>query len=193
MELAEIRPPRRETARATVVKPILIAAETIPTSDAKPAAPVETTLAPQAVRAVSVTGLVERILDRVVSFKQIGATVVRVTVKPDAQTEMALRLTMEKGEVRVEVHLTRGDLSGLREQWPQLQQTLQQQGVQLGRLDHAPVADLPSWTMAFDDRQSPRREAEPEMEMAEATDAPTQTATAVRRRATSLMGGVGWA
>ena len=195
--VTEVRPSRKEVAPAPTTKSVMLVAEGLSSTEAKPAAPAEAPVAPQAVRAVSVTGLVERILDRVVSFKQLGASVVRVTVKPDAQTELALRLTMDQNEGHVEAHLTRGDLSGLREQWSQLQQTLSQQGVQLSRLDPTPSTSLPepaSWTMtAFDDRQPSRRNAEPEAEMAETTGTPTQTATATQRRATTQKGWEGWA
>ena len=69
--------------------------------------------------------------------KRFKADSMSVVLKPDANTEVYLHLTLHQGSVDVETQLKRGDLAGLQSQWGQVQEAMARQGVRVGPLQGA--------------------------------------------------------
>ena len=97
--------------------------------------------APVAVaRSAEVDKIFAAVMERVVTFKRVGLESLDVNLKPDRNTEISLQLSIHHGQVEVIARLERGHLETLQANWQDLQQTLAQQGVRLGRL--VPSAEL---------------------------------------------------
>jgi len=82
-----------------------------------------------------------------VEIKRTKAEVMEVVLKPDAQTELSLRLTMQHGLVEVAAEFKRGDLTSLSGHWQQLQQALSSQGIRLSAIQPSAsttFSDLPA-------------------------------------------------
>jgi hypothetical protein len=72
-----------------------------------------------------------------VSFKRVGMDSADVNLRPDQSTEINLRLSVNNGQVEVAARLERGNFDSLNTHWADLQQSLAQQGIRIGQLDHA--------------------------------------------------------
>lgn len=96
--------------------------------------------APSGVGPQSVPELTQAgVMRHVTELRYSGATELAVVLKPDADTQIALRLTFNSnGEVSVQARCEQGDAQGLAANWGEIRHALAQQGVRLGALDFAP-------------------------------------------------------
>lgn len=79
------------------------------------------------------------VLKHITELRHTGATEMAVVLKPDAETQLALRLTMgSNGEVLVQARCEHGDAQALAANWGEIRQSLAQQGVRLGALEFSP-------------------------------------------------------
>lgn len=79
------------------------------------------------------------VLRHVTELRCSGATELAVVLKPDADTQLALRLTFNRnGEVAVQARCEQGDAQALTANWGDLRHALAQQGVRLGALEFSP-------------------------------------------------------
>ena len=79
------------------------------------------------------------VMRHVTELRYSGATELAVVLKPDADTQIALRLTFNSnGEVSVQARCEQGDAQALAANWGDIRHALAQQGVRLGALDLAP-------------------------------------------------------
>lgn len=92
---------------------------------------VEQASAPQSTR------VIHDVTDAVVSFKRTGANSADVSLRPDKGTELSLHLSLNNGQVQVAARLEQGNFDSLNSRWSELQQSLAQQGIRVGHLDHA--------------------------------------------------------
>jgi hypothetical protein len=88
-----------------------------------------------------------------VEIRRTRIEAMEVTVQPNPQTEVALRLRLDSGAVAVAAEFKRGDLAGLAAHWPELQASLSTQGIRLGPLQPAP-ADSLNFSTSGDSRHS---------------------------------------
>jgi hypothetical protein len=107
--------------------------------------------------------LAQRIATEVVTFRRLGTQSVDVSVRPDNQTELSLHLTLNRGQVEVTARVEQGDLQVLKSHWPEVQQTLAQQGI---RVHHLSEPSAGQGGLTFSDRQQRRFAPEPEPEPA---------------------------
>lgn len=70
--------------------------------------------------------------------RQLGADSLSVVLRPDAQTELLLKVSLREGRVEAQVELQTGNYAALSSQWPELQQKLASQGVGLHPLGRHP-------------------------------------------------------
>jgi hypothetical protein len=82
----------------------------------------------------------QRIRACVVELKRLQTDALSVVLRPDAQTEVQLDLTLRGDGVEVAARLQRGDGDRLAAPWAQLQQALAGQGIRLGALQESPSA-----------------------------------------------------
>jgi hypothetical protein len=110
-----------------------------------------------------------------------------VTVRPDADTRLRLRIARDGDDILVAVKLECGELEVLREYWGGLQRELQQRGVILGRIESAET-NL-SASHAHSDSHSNTRQRSNTFHEAEESDATTeaQFREGLQRRRTSSM------
>lgn len=88
---------------------------------------------------------------------------IEVSLSPDSETELFLRIQKIDGEISVQVRLDRGNFADLEFQWPQLQQTLAAQGIKLEELG---TSNSNSGLSAHDQRESSQPEREDRTEPA---------------------------
>lgn len=86
------------------------------------------------VRELGGSRLVTSVTDHVLAFRRIGARDVDVNIRPDANTEIALHMSLRNGQVEVVARLERGDWQNVQLQWSGLQQQLSLQGIRVGQL-----------------------------------------------------------
>ncbi len=80
--------------------------------------------------------LQSNLLKHVSELRHTGATEMSVVLKPDAGTELSLRLSMgTNGEVTVQARCEQGDGRLLAANWGEISHSLAQQGVRLGALE----------------------------------------------------------
>lgn len=78
------------------------------------------------------------LMQHVTELRYSGATEMAVVLKPDADTQLALRLTFNsQGEVAVQARCEQGDGQMLAASWGEIRHSLAQQGVRLGALEFA--------------------------------------------------------
>jgi len=65
-----------------------------------------------------------------------------VVLRPNAQTELSLRLSLQHGLVEVAAEFKRGDLNSLNAHWEQLQRSLSGQGIRLSALQPASAVEF---------------------------------------------------
>lgn len=73
------------------------------------------------------------VMDGVARVRQHGHESVSVVLKPDAGTELILRVEMRDGALSAQLHFSHGDRAGLDQHWDELQRRLAGQGVRLDR------------------------------------------------------------
>ena len=105
-------------------------------------------------RPADTTGMVERVsklvLGEVALIKQHSSDSMAVVLRPDAETELFVHLTLRDGQIEATVRCERGDLQHLGALWGQLQESLAQQKVRL-----APLQESPSNTSNFNQSAGP--------------------------------------
>lgn len=75
-------------------------------------------------------------LKHVTELRHTGANEMAVVLKPDAETQLSLRLSLSRnGEVNVQARYERGDAQMLAANWGDIRHSLAQQGVRLGALE----------------------------------------------------------
>jgi hypothetical protein len=95
---------------------------------------IEDTVLFEPVRELGESRLVTSVTDHVLAFRRIGAREVDVNIRPDANTEIALHMSLRNGQVEVVARLERGDWQNVQLQWSGLQQQLSLQGIRVGQL-----------------------------------------------------------
>ncbi|MBI5799101.1 MAG: hypothetical protein HZA92_00035 [Verrucomicrobia bacterium] len=76
------------------------------------------------------------LLKHVTELRHTGATEMAVVLRPDGETQLALRLTFSSsGEVTVQARCEQGDAQTLAANWGDIRHSLAQQGVRLGALE----------------------------------------------------------
>jgi hypothetical protein len=98
---------------------------------------VETQTRIEAARSPQVDKALTEISTTAVSFKRIGTESVDVNLQPDRGTEINLHLSLSNGQVEVAARLERGNFDSLNTHWSDLQQSLGQQGIRVGQLEHS--------------------------------------------------------
>jgi len=136
---------------------------------------------------VSAVPAVERVaravLDGVAHIRQTGNESVSVVLKPDAGTELLLRVEMRDGALSAQLHFERGDRSMLDKHWDELQRRLAEQGVRLTRDDSAGFGSNAQFA------HSQRRSFVPENDPAQ-TFSPVASTKKNSTHATSMLRGV---
>ena len=123
-----------------------------------------------------VRSIVERTQEMVtmnaVRLSDSGNSSMQVVIKPDAGTELSLELRQRGGGgVEVQAVLQQGDFNHLSQQWPELQQRLEQRGVRLAPLsDEGAAANNGGSQETFQQKQNQTAGMVPEIALA---DAPT--------------------
>lgn len=83
--------------------------------------------------------LTASVLRQVTELRQTGATEMSVVLRPDAETQISLRLSLGgRGEVLVQARCEEGDAQALAANWGEIRHSLAQQGVRLGALEFSP-------------------------------------------------------
>ncbi|HMJ92313.1 MAG TPA: hypothetical protein VK530_21000, partial [Candidatus Acidoferrum sp.] len=75
------------------------------------------------------------IMDGVARVRFNGNDSASITIKPDASTQLVLRIEMRDGAMSAQLHFAQGDRAGLEQHWDELQRKLADQGVRLSRSD----------------------------------------------------------
>ncbi len=91
----------------------------------------------ESVRPAQMNQVIADVTDAAVSFKRAGAGSVDVNLRPDSSTEISLHLSLNNGQVEVAARLERGSFDSLNTHWGDLQQSLAQQGIRVGQLEHS--------------------------------------------------------
>lgn len=81
--------------------------------------------------------IVQRINEQIPVLTRLGSESVDVSLRPDQSTVLNLHLSLNNGQVEIDAKLQGGDSRWLDANWSGLQQTLAQQGIRLGQLEHA--------------------------------------------------------
>lgn len=132
--------------------------------------PVNAIAAPIAVN--SRDDILERVQEMValnaVRLSDSGNSSMQVVIKPDAGTQLSLELRRQDGSVEVQAVLRQGDFNHLSQQWPDLQQRLDQRGVRLAPLsDEGAAANSSGGQETFQHKQSHPAEIVPEITLVE--------------------------
>jgi len=98
-----------------------------------------------------------------IDIRRTKADTMEVVLKPNPETEVALRLSLQHGSVDVAAELKRGDLAGVTAYWPQLQESLSGQGIRLGAVQSSNGGDLSGRASTGQFHQSDRHPASPEL------------------------------
>ena len=118
--------------------PSVVSMETLLNGSAPLNAPERIQSGAPAVAEVKQPGTLEQIQLKIgncaVELKRFKADSMSVVLKPDAQTEVCLNLTLQHGVVEVETQFKRGNFGALNAQWDQLQKALSSQGIRVGPL-----------------------------------------------------------
>ena len=82
--------------------------------------------------------LVSQVLNHVTELRQLNLNSLVVVLKPDANTEILLRLEQRGGAVEIQARFERGDFQNFNAHWQELQRSLAGQGVRLSPLENSP-------------------------------------------------------
>jgi len=116
-------------------------------------------------------GMLERAQEMVtlnaVRLSDSGNNSMQVVIKPDAGTQLSLELRQQGSSVQVQAVLQQGNFNHLSQQWPDLQQRLDQRGIQLLPLtDEGASANNGGSYETFQQKQSQPAEVVPEITLA---------------------------
>jgi hypothetical protein len=82
--------------------------------------------------------LVSQVIIHVTELRQLNLNSLAVVLKPDANTEILLRLEQRGGAVEIQARFERGDFQNFNAHWEELQRSLAGQGVRLSPLENSP-------------------------------------------------------
>jgi hypothetical protein len=98
-----------------------------------------------------------------------GNNSMQVVIKPDAGTQLSLELRQQGGNVEVQAVLQQGDFNHLNQQWPELQQRLEERGIRLAPLtDDGASGNSNNGSETFQNNQSQANEVVPELTLVDA-------------------------
>jgi hypothetical protein len=98
-----------------------------------------------------------------------GNNSMQVVIKPDAGTQLSLELRQQGGNVEVQAVLQQGDFNHLNQQWPDLQQRLEERGIRLAPLtDDGASGNSNSGSETSQNNQSQANEVVPELTLVDA-------------------------
>ena len=111
--------------------------------------------------AVIVERLQAAVATGVAQFKRLGTDDYSVTLRPDPQTEIVLRISCQDGELSARAELQQGNWAALNAQWGELQERLSRQNVQLAPLQqpagsNSAALDSRSGSSSSQERPAPR-------------------------------------
>lgn len=148
----------READAQSSRRTVHAAAEAVPASSVLPScaspAPLSAAQSDSATQAAAsrcsgIDLLQARIINLLAEVKRLNPDTLSVRLHPDADTALHLHLRLQQGQVGVEARLERGDFDLWQARWPELQQRLATQGIQLSDLQWAAATDRrPSETAA---------------------------------------------
>jgi hypothetical protein len=110
-----------------------------------------------------------------------GNNSMQVVIKPDAGTQLSLELRQQSGNVEVQATLQQGDFNHLNQQWPDLQQRLEERGIRLSPLtDEGATGGSNTGSETFENKQNEGNKVVPELTLVDApagmfTSEPAQT------------------
>jgi hypothetical protein len=110
-----------------------------------------------------------------------GNSSMQVVIKPDAGTQLSLELRQQGGNVEVQAVLQQGDFNHLNQQWPDLQQRLEERGIRLAPLTgEGAASNNNSDSETFQNKQNQANEVVPELTLVDVpvgmfTPEPAQT------------------
>ena len=116
-----------------------------------------------------------------VRLSDSGNNSMQVVIKPDAGTQLSLELRQQGGKVEVQAALQQGDFNHLNQQWPDLQQRLEERGIRLAPLtDEGASGSNNGGSEAFQNKQNQTNEVVPELTLVNSpagmfTSEPAQT------------------
>jgi hypothetical protein len=99
-----------------------------------------------------------------------GNNSLQVVIKPDAGTQLSLELRQRGGDMQIQAVLQQGDFNQLSQQWPDLQQRLQEKGIQLAPLTDEGVSGKGSsdGNETFENKQNQTTGVVPELTLGDA-------------------------
>jgi hypothetical protein len=101
-----------------------------------------------------------------VRLSDSGNNSMQVVIKPDAGTQLSLELRQQGGNVEVQAVLQQGDFNHLNQQWPDLQQRLDERGIRLAPLtDDGASGSNNSGGEAFQNKQNQTNGVVPELSL----------------------------
>jgi hypothetical protein len=102
-------------------------------------------------------------------LSDVGNSSMQVVIKPDAGTQLSLELRQQGGNVEVQAVLQQGDFNHLNQQWPDLQQRLEERGIRLAPLtDEGAAGGSNSGNETFQNKQNQANEVVPELTLVNA-------------------------
>jgi hypothetical protein len=123
-------------------------------------------------------------------FSDSGNSSMQVVIKPDAGTQLSLELRQHGGNVQVQATLQQGNFGHLNQQWPDLQQRLEQRGIKLAPLsDEAPFAN----NTGGETFQNKQNQTAPELPEVTLVDAPVGMFSSEAAHASARSGWENWA
>ncbi len=145
---------------------------TAPPPPAVTSGPIEQAQSAQTARMVE--RVEQAVLHGLAEVRHAGATSLAVVVKPDAATELLLRVDMKDGALSAHLQFERGNHAVLDEHWDDLQRRMAEQGVTLTRSDVSDFNGGGSFTRSQHQPAAPDDEAiSPALIRRGASDAPT--------------------
>ena len=104
------------------------------------------------------------VLVSAVRLSDSGNNSMQVVIKPDAGTQLSLELRQQGGNVEVQAALQQGDFNHLNQQWPDLQQRLEERGIRLAPLtDEGASGSNNGGSEAFQNKQNQTNQVVPEL------------------------------
>jgi hypothetical protein len=141
-------------------------------------------------RAHTLEHVSEMVVQHAVRMNGLGGDSLQVVIKPGAGTQLSLELRRHGDGVEVQAVLQQGDFSHLNQNWPELQQRLEQRGIRLAPLTGDVNFSAGNGSHAFQQKHNQPAEA-----LAEFTPAFSLTGTFARpsANATAHRGWETWA
>jgi hypothetical protein len=127
------------------------------------------------------------------TIKLSGATSLAVSLKLDHQTELFVQLTNQGGQIQASVRCERGSLGGLEGHWPQLQESLARQNVQLLPPENRSFPQGQSAAKDFEQPTPKQRQPDAAAASAPANQTTASTPASKTRRKNGRSGWESWA